>query len=75
MKKIILLLAIAFNAYGKGGPNGPPNPACYGPNPPPWCNNPPVPIDNWQPIVTILLIGMIIGFSKTKQLKANGVEQ
>jgi hypothetical protein len=62
MKRIILLMILSFNGFAQGGPNGPPNPACFGPNPPPWCNNPPVPIDNWQLMLALLLTGITLGF-------------
>ena len=44
-------MILSFKGFAQGGPNGPPNPACFGPNPPPWCNNPPVPMDDWQLIL------------------------
>ena len=77
MKKIFLLLLMCFEAFSQGGPNGPPNPACFSPNPPPWCDNPPVPIDDWQLILVAFLIGIMIGYSSlnttfnTKKIGAN----
>lgn len=69
MKNLILLMLICFDGFAQGGPNGPPNPACFGPNPPPWCNNPPVPIDNWQLILFLLIAGTLIGFTQYKEVK------
>jgi len=67
MKKILILMILYFKGFAQGGPNGPPNPACFGPNPPAWCNNPPVPIDNWQLMLALLLVGILIGFSQNKE--------
>ena len=61
MRKIFLLLLICFDGFAQS--NKPPNPACFTPNPPPWCDNPPVPMDDWQLIMIIFLIGTIIGYS------------
>ena len=70
MKNIILLMIVSFNGFAQGGPNGPPNPACFGPNPPPWCNNPPVPMDDWQLILFLLIAGTLIGFTQYKEEKS-----
>ena len=70
MKKIILLMILSFNGFAQGGPNGPPNPACFTPNPPPWCNNPPVPMDDWQLILFLLIAGTLIGFTQYKEEKS-----
>ena len=61
MKKIVSICGITTNAFAQGGPNGPPNPACNGPNPPPWCDGPTVPIDNWQLILLLILTGIVLG--------------
>ena len=61
MKKIFLLLLMCFEAFGQS--NKPPNPACNTPNPPAWCDNPTVPMDDWQLILVAFLIGIMIGYS------------
>ena len=76
MKKIILLLILSINMAGQGGPGGPPNPACSGPNPPPWCpDNPSVPIDNWQLMLLLLTTAGILGFVQIKKMQKNNVER
>ena len=55
---------------GQGGPGGPPNPACSGPNPPPWCpDNPSVPIDSWQLTLLLLTTAGILGFIQIKKMQ------
>jgi hypothetical protein len=71
MKKIILLLILSLNAFAQGGPNGPPNPACNSPNPPPWCDNPTVPIDNWPLMVVLFTTAGIMGYTQIKKMEIN----
>ena len=54
-----LEIAIA-KLYAQGGP--PPGNACNTPNPPPWCDQPTVPIDNWQMMTALILTAIIFGF-------------
>ena len=72
MKKLtlFLLLILSINMAGQGGPGGPPNPACSGPNPPPWCpDNPSVPIDNWQLTLLLLTTAGVLGFIQIKKMQ------
>ena len=76
MKKIISICGITTNAFAQGGPNGPPNPACSGPNPPPWCpDNPSVPIDNWQLMLLLILTGAVLGFIQIKRMNQTPLKQ
>ena len=60
---------------GQGGPGGPPNPACSGPNPPPWCpDNPGVPIDSWHLSLLLLTTAGILGFIQIKKMQKSNVE-
>lgn len=70
MKKVfILICGISANAFAQGGPNGPPNPACNSPNPPPWCpDNPSVPIDNWVLILLLSLTAIGVGIIQIKRM-------
>ena len=72
MSRLILMMLIPFMGFAQGGPNGPPNPACSGPNPPPWCpDNPSVPIDNWWLMTILILSAMVLGYiyiNKTDKL-------
>lgn len=70
MKRLIIfLLLLSGKVFAQGGPNGPPNPACNGPNPPPWCDTPGVPIDNWQLMLLLILSGAVLGFIQIKKMK------
>ena len=59
----------------QGGPNGPPNPACSSPNPPPWCpDNPSVPIDSWELMLMLLVSGIVLGYFYINQLQKDIAE-
>jgi hypothetical protein len=75
MKKIVSICGITTNAFAQGGPNGPPNPACNGPNPPPWCDGPTVPIDNWQLILLLILTGIVLGVVQIHRMKQTSAKQ
>ena len=60
MKKTIAVCGITIDAYAQGGP--PPGNACNTPNPPPWCDTPAAPIDNWQLMTLLILTAVIFGF-------------
>ena len=59
MKKTIAVCGITIDAYAQGNPNGN---ACNTPNPPPWCDTPAAPIDNWQLMTLLILTAVIFGF-------------
>ena len=66
----ISICGISANAFAQGGPNGPPNPACSSPNPPPWCpDNPSVPIDSWELMLMLLVSGIVLGYFYINQLQ------
>ena len=59
----ISICGISANAFAQGGPNGPPNPACSSPNPPPWCpDNPSVPIDDWRLMAVLFITALALGY-------------
>jgi len=64
MKKTIAVCGITIDAYAQGGPNGN---ACNTPNPPPWCDQPTVPIDNWQLMLALIITALIIGYFHNKK--------
>lgn len=59
MKKTIAVCGITIDAYAQGGPNGN---ACNTPNPPPWCDTPAAPIDNWQLMTLLIITAIVFGF-------------
>ena len=69
IKNTILALFISVTAYAQGGP--PPGNACNTPNPPPWCDTPGVPIDNWWLMTLLIVTGGIIGVVSLKRMKNN----
>ena len=68
IKNTILALLISLTAYAQGGPGGN---ACNTPNPPPWCDQPAVPIDNWWLMTLLVISGGITGFISLKRMKNN----
>jgi len=65
MKKLIAMCLISINMYAHGGP--PNGNACNTPNPPPWCDTPAAPIDNWQLMSLLFIIAAIFGYRRYKK--------
>ena len=74
-KIVILLLLLNYGVWGQGGPNGPPNPACSGPNPPPWCDTPGVPIDTPILMIGLLIGGILLGYRQYNETKVSNINQ
>lgn len=55
---LFLLFSVTLFAQPRGPHNNPNNhPACSSPNPPWWCDQNPVPIDDYLPLLLVFVIG------------------